>query len=86
MLVMCADDYIQYIYIIYIYYIYILYIYILYTFYVFVLIVMCADEVYQENIYNPTRPFVSARKVTLSLVIDLMMLDWISIDKNVCIY
>eukprot|EP00600_Ochromonadales_sp_CCMP1393_P004919 CAMPEP_0174969904 /NCGR_PEP_ID=MMETSP0004_2-20121128/9043_1 /TAXON_ID=420556 /ORGANISM="Ochromonas sp., Strain CCMP1393" /LENGTH=484 /DNA_ID=CAMNT_0016219489 /DNA_START=1436 /DNA_END=2890 /DNA_ORIENTATION=+ len=26
-------------------------------------LVMCADEVYQENIYNPSRPFVSCRKV-----------------------
>ncbi len=26
-------------------------------------LVVCADEVYQENIYNPERPFVSARKV-----------------------
>jgi glutamate--glyoxylate aminotransferase len=26
-------------------------------------LVMCADEVYQENIYNPARPFVSCRKV-----------------------
>jgi glutamate--glyoxylate aminotransferase len=25
--------------------------------------VLCADEVYQENIYNPSRPFISARKV-----------------------
>jgi glutamate--glyoxylate aminotransferase len=26
-------------------------------------IVLMADEVYQENIYNPSRPFISARKV-----------------------
>lgn len=26
-------------------------------------LVLCADEVYQENVYNPARPFVSARKV-----------------------
>lgn len=26
-------------------------------------LVLCADEVYQENIYNSTRPFISARKV-----------------------
>lgn len=26
-------------------------------------LVLCADEVYQENIYNPSRPFISARKV-----------------------
>lgn len=27
-------------------------------------LVMCADEVYQENIYNSKLPFISARKVT----------------------
>eukprot|EP01036_Dinobryon_divergens_P027210 gene27210-35941_t len=26
-------------------------------------LVMCADEVYQENIYDPKKPFVSARKI-----------------------
>ena len=26
-------------------------------------LVLCADEVYQENIYNSQRPFISARKV-----------------------
>ncbi len=26
-------------------------------------LVLCADEVYQENIYNPSKPFISARKV-----------------------
>ena len=26
-------------------------------------LVLCADEVYQENIYNNSRPFISARKV-----------------------
>lgn len=26
-------------------------------------LVLCADEVYQENIYNTSRPFISARKV-----------------------
>lgn len=26
-------------------------------------LVLCADEVYQENIYNPSRPFISARAV-----------------------
>jgi glutamate--glyoxylate aminotransferase len=26
-------------------------------------LVLCADEVYQENIYNPARPFISARTV-----------------------
>jgi len=26
-------------------------------------LVMCADEVYQENIYDPNKPFVSARKI-----------------------
>lgn len=30
-------------------------------------IILCADEVYQENIYNPSRPFVSARKVLASM-------------------
>ena len=30
-------------------------------------LVVCADEVYQENIYDASRPFVSARKVLASL-------------------
>jgi glutamate--glyoxylate aminotransferase len=30
-------------------------------------LVMFADEVYQENIYNPARPFVSARKVLAAM-------------------
>jgi len=30
-------------------------------------LVMCADEVYQENIYNTKLPFISARKVLHSL-------------------
>ncbi|KAJ1419889.1 nicotinanamine aminotransferase A [Ochromonadaceae sp. CCMP2298] len=30
-------------------------------------LVMCADEVYQENVYNPARPFVSCRKVMHSM-------------------
>lgn len=30
-------------------------------------IILCADEVYQENIYNRTRPFVSARKMLATM-------------------
>lgn len=30
-------------------------------------LVLCADEVYQENIYDPARPFISARKVLGSM-------------------
>lgn len=30
-------------------------------------IILCADEVYQENIYNPTLPFISARKTLINM-------------------
>lgn len=34
-------------------------------------LVLLADEVYQENIYNPRRPFVSARAALATLPLEV---------------
>ena len=40
---------------------------------------MLADEVYQQNVYQDERPFVSAKKVK-------EILDWILIDLSIYLY
>ena len=45
-------------------------------------IVLIADEVYQDNIYNPEKPFISFRKVAAELKANIQIISLHSISKG----
>ena len=42
-----------------------------------------ADEVYQENVYNPKKKFISFRKVAIELNLDSEIYSFHSISKGI---
>lgn len=43
-------------------------------------LVLLGDEVYQQNIYQDERPFISARKVHSPVILYIIILYWLGIE------
>ncbi len=48
-------------------------------------LVLLGDEVYQQNIYQDERPFISAEKVYILVLFDLSVSEFLHVISN-CIY